>query len=146
MSYWRLYYHIVWGTKRREALLDADRLEPLERSIRATCHDLGALPHAAGIMPDHVHLAVSIPPKIAISDAIQRIKGESSYLLNHAEGRGETDWFAWQPEYGVISFGERSLKEVLAYVTNQRSHHANQTLWSPFEIVERERPTPRPPG
>src|SRR5688500_18442680 len=87
-------------------------------------------------MEDHVHVAVSIPPRTAISAFIKQLKGESSHLLNHAAGQDGQDWFHWQPQYGVLSFGERSLPKVIDYVQNQRAHHAADRLWPLFEIAE----------
>jgi putative transposase len=137
MSYWRLFYHVVWGTRRREPLIDDVRADVIERSIRATCHDLDVLVHAIGFMPDHVHLVLSVPPRHALSAVVKRLKGESTHLLNHSAGRNDVEWFTWQPEYGVLSLGERSLADVIAYVQNQRAKHAQDDLWPSFEIVER---------
>jgi REP element-mobilizing transposase RayT len=132
-----LFYHVVWGTRRREALIDDGRADVIERSIRATSHDLDAVVHAVGFMPDHVHVAVSVPPRHAIAAAVRQLKGESSHLVNHSAGANGTDCFAWQPEYGVVSFSERSLDHVVAYVRSQRERHACSNLWEIYEIVER---------
>jgi putative transposase len=136
VSYWRLYYHVVWGTREREGLIDDDRAEVIQRSMRAACHDAGTIVHAIGTMPDHVHLAVSIPPRVAIADFVKQLKGSASHLLNHAAGRPD-ETFAWQREYGVLSFGERSLPQIVAYVENQVAHHAADDLWPSFELTER---------
>jgi putative transposase len=45
--------------------------------------------------------------------------------------------FAWQAEYGVVSFGEASRSRIVAYVENQRQHHADQTLVQIYEQLER---------
>jgi len=82
-------------------------------------------------MPDHVHLAVSIPPTLAVTDAIARLKGSASHYVNQSmarEGR-----FAWQSEYGVLSFGQRNLADVVDYVNNQPARHAANRLWRPLE-------------
>jgi putative transposase len=136
VSYWRLFYHLVWATKGRAALIDDDRLVVIERSMRSTSMKKGAIFHAIGAMPDHIHVAVSIPPRIAISTFVQHLKGESSHLLNHGAKRDDLDWFHWQPQFGVVSFGERSIAEVIAYVRNQRAHHAADRLWPLLEITE----------
>jgi putative transposase len=137
MTYWRLYCHLVWGTKAREPLIDDERSAVIERSVRAACHEMGVILHAIGGMPDHTHLAVSIPPRLAIADFMRRIKGESSHLLNHSAGREGRPWFGWQAEYGAISFGEGSLPRIVTYVQNQPEHHAANTLWSSLELTDR---------
>jgi putative transposase len=142
VSFWRLFYHLVWTTKGRAPLIEDERLVVIERSIRSTSLEMGAVLHAIGSMPDHIHVAVSIPPRIAISSFVQQLKGESSHLLNHGAGLDGQGWFHWQPQYGAVSFGERSLAQVMAYVENQRAHHAADYLWPLFEIAELPRTAP----
>jgi putative transposase len=137
MPFWRLYYHLVWGTKNRYPLIDEAREETIRRSIRATCEEHRALVHGIGVMPDHVHLSVSIPPRISASDFIQFVKGSSSHLINQIEAGQSENAFAWQAEYGVLSFGERSLEDVVAYVEHQREHHAENTTRPNYEQLER---------
>ena len=133
MSHWRLFYHIVWATSDRAPLLDAAVTKTVERSMRATCHEQRAIVHAIGVMPDYVHVAVSIPPSIAIAAFVQRLKGSSSHLLNHAAHQPDGATFAWQAEYGVFSFGEKALPDVVACVENQPARHAANRLWPALE-------------
>ena len=141
MPRWRLFYHLVRATRNRAPMLDVDAARAVERSIRATCHEQRAIVHAVGIMPDHVHVALSIPPSIAISTFVGRLKGSASHLLNHADGARADQAFAWQAEYGIVSFGERHLPEVVAYVENQEARHAQHRLWESLESAE-DRPQP----
>ena len=136
MGYWRSFYHLIWGTKLREPLIDEDRERLLQQSIRASCEKQKAIVHAVGIMPDHVHLAASVPPTIAITDFVRLVKGSSSHLLNQRSKRSRFETFSWQAEFGMLTFGERSLKEVRDYIDNQRTHHAEGTLLPSFEQLE----------
>ena len=133
MSHWRLVYHILWATRGREPLLDAAMARTLGQSIRATGHEHRAVMHAVGIMPDHVHVVVSIPPSIAIATFVGRLKGSASHLLNNAHEHRVGDVFAWQAEYGVYSFGEKALPDVVAYIENQPARHAANRLWPDLE-------------
>ena len=83
-------------------------------------------------MPDHLHLAISIPPKAAAATVIGHMKGLSSRRINR-EASSSNDSFAWQPEYGLLTFGERSLPEVIAYVEDQREIHAKRLAKQSFE-------------
>jgi putative transposase len=89
-------------------------------------------------MPDHVHLAVSVPPSLSVSTFVSRIKGSSSHLIRHAEQGANPD-FSWQAEYGVLSFGDKQLPDVIRYIEDQPSRHANQREWEKFERWEPER-------
>ena len=137
MPYWESYYHLVWGTKNRHPLITPSRAELIRLSIAATCTERQALIHALGMMPDHIHLAVSIPPRFAVSDFVQWLKGASTRRINQHESGGPRDIFAWQAEYGMLTFGEKSLSVVVAYVENQERHHAEETLLARFEQLER---------
>ncbi len=131
MTYWKLYVHLVWATKDRMPALSDEFGRVFVDSVRGTCHELGIVLHAIAWMPDHVHLAISHPPKLALSETVHALKGRSSRNINLAAGGAGR--FSWQPEYGVLSFGERSLDRIVSYVANQPSHHANDTLWPIME-------------
>jgi putative transposase len=139
MPYWKFYYHLVWATKSREPLISDDRVELVRRSFAAIAVGCDTHVHAIGIMPDHVHPALSIPPRYAVSDIVKKMKGLSSRRIS-ASHTGNGDAFAWQPEYGALTFGERSLPEIIAYVTNQREIHAQRQIRPIFELVERPFP------
>jgi putative transposase len=140
MSYWRLYYHLVWGTRGRQSTIDGPRAAVLQRSFRATCREEGAIVHAIGIMPDHVHLAVSIPPRIPVAGFVRLLKGSSSHLVNRRGDKKDGIAFARQAEYGVVSFGERSRPDVVAYVENQKQRRADDPETDSLVITLRDVP------
>jgi len=43
--------------------------------------------------------------------------------------------FAWQREYGVFSLGGKQLDQAIAYVQNQKQHHAQETIIRPLELL-----------
>ncbi|GIW05018.1 MAG: hypothetical protein KatS3mg059_1638 [Thermomicrobiales bacterium] len=131
MPFCRLFYHLVWTTKNREPLLAGMSAEMVERCLRATCQKHHVAVHALFVMPDHVHLAVSVPPTLAIATLVS-LKGSSSHLLNYEPALKQTS-FAWQAEYGALTFGERQLPDVVAYIENQPLRHATQGLWTKLE-------------
>jgi putative transposase len=90
-------------------------------------------------MPDHVHVAVSIPPSIAVSTLVGRMKGSSSHLLNNRGPMTDGVAFAWQGEYGVLSFHEKDLAGVLDYVNNQPARHAAHRLSTAMESIGDEK-------
>jgi len=134
MPYWKLYYHFIWGTKNRQPLIDTILESELYRAIAAKAQDLGGFVHALGGIEDHVHLAVSVPPKIAPAKFIGDVKGNSSHFINHVI---QPDFeFYWQDEYGVLSFGERNLASVVRYIHDQKQHHKDGTLISAMERID----------
>jgi REP element-mobilizing transposase RayT len=133
MPYWRLFYHFVWGTKKGELFIEREWENSLHNVIVAKSAELEALVHAVGGIDNHIHLVVSVPPKTALSTFIGQVKGNSSHWVNHELHPGY--YFAWQAEYGVVSFGGKQLDMVVRYVHNQRKHHAEGTLIPMLEEV-----------
>ena len=139
MSYWRLFYHVTWSTKGREFLIEPNIEARLYNVMVAKATDLGAQVYAVGGVEDHVHMVVSVPPRIALADFVAQVKGSSSHFANHELGLAYR--FQWQGEYGVVSFGEKQLDYVIRYVRQQREHHAQGTAIPYLEHAAGERMT-----
>jgi REP element-mobilizing transposase RayT len=127
MPYWRLFYHIAWGTKNREPLIKDAFVHDLHNVIAAKASDLGAFVYAVGGIEDHAHLVASVPPRISLAEFVGQVKGNSSHWVNYWVNHqlSETSYFGWQSEYGIVSFGGKQLDFVVKYVKNQHQHHAD---------------------
>jgi putative transposase len=122
--YSEINLHITWHTKDSMPLL-TPMVEPLAyRAIRGKIMATpGVSMHEIGGTETHVHVSVSVPPTIVVSDFIGQIKGASSYEVNQQlKTRGNV--LQWQAGYGVISFGNGNLQWVTQYIQHQREHHA----------------------
>ncbi len=131
--YSEINLHLTWHTKSNAAVL-TDVVE--NRTHHYLKHRAlqtpGVIVHEINGTADHVHLAVSVPLTVVISDWIGELKGASSHYINHEICNRRV--LAWQDGYGVVSFGTRDLPWVTAYVRSQKEHHAaGQT----FERLER---------
>ena len=132
MHYWRLFYHMVWTTKRRTLLLTPEVESVIYGFLRSKATGLGATVFALNGVDDHVHMVAAIPPKIAVSRFIGQVKAVASTRFNKS-GLGSTPFF-WQAEYGVFSFDGKRLPNYIAYVERQKEHHAQGTT---IPILER---------
>jgi putative transposase len=123
-TFTQLFFHFVWATKGREPAI-TPALEPaLHGYIRAKCSELGVTVHAVNGMPDHIHLACSLPTTLSVAAFAERIKGASSRFANTQLDAGPTDApFRWQPGYGVLTFSKRDLAAVVGYIDGQKAHH-----------------------
>ncbi len=139
--YSEINLHITWHTKNSLPLLN-EKIEPLaHRALKKRLLDTdGVLVHEIGGTETHVHLCISIPPTVTISDLIGQLKGGSSHDVNQEVGRLEKV-LQWQAGYGVVSFGTRDLPWVKAYVRNQREHHANNHCFDRLERFTSDDPT-----
>ncbi len=131
MPYSKLFYHVIWATKNREPLIDDEREQIIRSSFERTCSEMNLPLFGCGIVSDHVHLALTIPPSMSIADVVARLKGASSRRVTlQPSPLGE---FKWQAEYGVISLTEKSLPNVLEYLKSQKQRHAEQRLINALE-------------
>ena len=125
MPYWRLFYHVVWATKNRLDLIDPAWEKDLYGYLWGKATAWECVPHAIGGMSDHIHVAISIPPKVAVATLIGKLKGSSSHHINERYANGS---FLWQAEYGVSNFSEKALASVVEYINNQKKHHLGNSL------------------
>jgi len=73
-----LKYHIVWITKYRKPVLGKETGARGRDLIRMICASLDAEIVKGNISRDHVHLLVSVPPTLAVSRLLRRMKGLTS--------------------------------------------------------------------
>jgi|GEM_PF-802511 len=137
MPYWQLYYHIVWATKNREPLLTADVEPKIYSLLRNKALGLGASVFALNGYLDHVHLVVSIPPKIAISKFVGQVKAVASVRFNQSGHLASP--FYWQEEYSIFSFDRKRLPYFVAYVEQQKEHHSKNRI---IPVLERDSADP----
>jgi putative transposase len=136
VAFWRLHFHLIWATHQRMPLISPDLESQICGVILNKAGELGVIIHAIGCVADHIHVAASIPPRLSVADCIKHFKGASSYHVNHQ--LGAPGGFAWQEGYGALTFGERSLPDVIAYVREQKEHHGRQSVRPLYERVASE--------
>lgn len=135
--YSEINLHIVWHTKNIAPVL-ADHIEArvqqhIEHRVLQT---ESCIFHGIGGTDDHMHLVVSVPPTLLISEWIGRLKGASAHHINNEIANRKL--LEWQTGYGVVIFGTRDLPWVLSYVRNQRQHHAGGATHQRLERIERD--------
>src|SRR3977135_1225132 len=84
-------YHIVWITKYRYQVLEGALRERIRTIIRQVCKELGVQIVSGVLSREHVHMFVEIPPHIAVSDFVRRVKGRDlrrRYWGRHFWARG----------------------------------------------------------
>ena len=136
MTYWRLHYHLIWGTHEREPSITVEREKMFYGVLYNKGKELELKIHAAGNIEDHIHVVVSIPPKLAVADCVRHFKGASAYAINHMAGSPAK--FKWQGGYGALTVGERSLNTVMEYAVRQKEHHRENKLIAVYERIEEE--------
>ena len=144
--YSEINLHLTWHTKDSLPLL-TPQVEPLvhhyvkQKIINAP----GACVHEIGGTETHMHVVVTIPPTVLISEFAGQLKGSSSHEVNEQLGlRGKV--LEWQAGYGAISFGTGDLEWVKGYVRDQREHHATGRIFDRLERITAFEPAGKAAG
>lgn len=135
-TYTQLYYHFIWATRERQPLITSAMEPQLFRYIRHKCESLRVFVHAVNGMPDHLHIACTLPTTLAIADFLETIKGSSSHLINHLSD-ADLELY-WQGGYGALTFAKHDLPQVVRYIDNQRHHHREGSLSPQMERITEE--------
>ena len=125
-----LHFHLIFSTKGRLPLLVGDLPDRLYAYIGGILRsEKGALV-AAGGMPDHVHLLVSLSREASIADTVRQINGSSSKWIHDSI----PDWrgFAWQAGYAAFAVSYSHIEIVKEYIATQADHHRTVTFQEEF--------------
>ena len=125
-TYTQIYIHIVFTVQGRHNLLPKKHLEELYKYITGILQRREQKLLAIGGMPEHVHVFVSLNPKVALSDLIRDMKAGSSGFIN------EQNWVSgrlrWQEGYGAFSYKRSQVDQVCQYILNQEQHHRGRSF------------------
>jgi len=115
-------YHIVWITKYRKPVLRADIAVRLRNLIREICKSNDVEIIKGHVSKDHVHIFVSVPPHISVSQLVKLVKGKTSRkLMMEYKGISRTFWgrHMWARGYFVASSGNVTDEVIIKYIEQQ---------------------------
>src|SRR5437867_4660447 len=128
-SRWDCKYHIVFVPKRRRRQLYGQ----IRRQLGAIFHALARQKECqiieGHVMPDHVHMCLTIPPKYAVAQIIGFLKGKSAIAIARQFGgkaRNFTGEHFWARGYAVSTVGFE-LAQVQAYIRAQEDEDPDGT-------------------
>ncbi|ACT33614.1 IS200/IS605 family transposase [Clostridium botulinum C] len=119
---WNCKYHIVFAPKFRRREIYGDRKIEIGKILRQLCEWKGVEIIEANACVDHIHMLVSIPPKMSISSFVGFLKGKSSLMIfekfaNLRYRYGNRHF--WCRGYYVDTVG-RNKKAITEYIKNQQ--------------------------
>jgi REP element-mobilizing transposase RayT len=129
-SFGSLHFHLVFSTKYRQPLIDAELQPRLYEYMGGILRAEKSVLLSAGGMPDHVHLLVSLSRELSIAEAVRLVKANSSKWI-HATFP-ERQQFCWQAGYGAFSVSFSNLPDVRNYIARQAEHHRVRTFQDEF--------------
>ena len=118
---WLCKYHIVFTPKYRRKAIYGQYKESIGKILRQLCNYKGVEIIEGHLMPDHVHMLVSIPPKYSVSEIMGYLKGKSSLMIfdRHANLKYKYgNRHFWCRGYFVDTVGKNE-KKIAEYVRNQ---------------------------
>ena len=119
----QLHVHVVWSTKYRYNVLYGDIQVRCRDLIRQCCDSLDVRILKGVVSKDHVHLHLSYPPKLSVSDMIKRIKGRSARLLLDEFSELKKRYWGqhlWGIGYGAWSTGNITDEMIEQYLDHHK--------------------------
>ena len=121
-SVYDLKIHLVWITKYRKPVLFGNVALRLRDLIREICKAMDAEIVRGHVSKDHVHLFVSIPPYVSVSELVKRVKGKTSRkLLSENRQLAKKFWgcHLWARGYFAASSGNVTDEVIMQYIEMQ---------------------------
>ena len=118
---WNCKYHIVFAPKYRRKVFYGEKRTEIRKILRQLCQWKGVEIVEGEVCPDHIHLLVSIPPKISVSSFMGYLKGKSSLMIFQKYGNMKFAYRNrqfWCRGYYVDTAGKNT-KAIQAYIQNQ---------------------------
>ena len=119
-----LHVHLVFVTKYRRCVFTRSAIDDLREIFEKVCEDFEANLVEIDGEEDHVHLLVNYPPKVAVSQLVNSLKGVSSRLLRQRQPDiAQRYWrgVLWSPSYFAAACGGAPLSIIRQYIENQRT-------------------------
>ncbi len=135
---WNCKYHIVFAPKYRRQVIYGKLKREIGKIIRELCERKGVEIVQAEACPDHIHMLVSIPPKLSVSEFMGYLKGKSSLMIfdkfaNMKYRYGNRQF--WCRGYYVDTVG-RNRKVIEEYIRNQLVEDKNYEQLTMKELID----------
>ena len=132
---WNCKYHIVFAPKYRRKVFYADKRLEIREILRKLCEWKGVEIIEGEVCPDHIHMLVSIPPKMSVSGFMGYLKGKSSVIIFQKWGNMKFAYRNrefWCKGYYVDTAGKNT-KAIKEYISNQLKHDQQSDQLSLFD-------------
>ena len=134
-TYTSLLTHVTFSTKRRQPFITPDVEVRLLPYLGGIARQLGGTLLVSNSVADHVHLLMVLPPTLAISEAVGKLKGSSSKWIHDTFPEHRS--FAWQRGFGAFSVSRSNVPGVARYIEEQKEHHRKVTFQEELVLLLR---------
>ena len=135
---WNCKYHIVFAPKYRRKVFYGEKRLEIGAILRSLCEwkEVGII--EAEVCPDHVHMLLSIPPKLSVSGFMGYLKGKSSILIYQKYANMKFKYRNrefWCRGYYVDTVGKNK-KAIAEYISNQLQEDKEMEQMTIYKIVD----------
>ena len=118
---WKCQYHIVFIPKYRKKKLFGQLRLDVREILSTLCQYKGVEIIEGAVCADHVHMCVSIPPKISVSSFMGYLKGKSTLMIydRHPEQQSKWNKAFWARGYYVTTVGNVTEDAIKKYIRDQ---------------------------
>jgi len=135
---WECKYHIVFAPKYRRKVIYGQIKADIGKILRELCSHKAVEIHEAYMCADHVHMLLSIPPKMSVSSFMGYLKGKSTLMIfeRHANLKYKYgNRVFWCKGYYVSTVG-RNKQAIAAYIKNQEKEDMMKDQMTLKEYVD----------
>ncbi len=131
---WKCQYHIVFIPKYRKKILYGRLKEDVKEILSTLCRYRGIEIINGAVCSDHVHLSVSIPPKMSISSFMGYLKGKSTLMIYDKYPNLQSKWDKafWARGYYVATIGNVTESAIKKYIEEQSEESKAEEMRSRF--------------
>lgn len=118
---WKCQYHIVFIPKYRRKVIYGRLKKDIREILRKLCEYKKVEIIEGAVCSDHIHLCVSIPPKLSVSEFLGYLKGKSALMIfdKHPELGSKWDRTFWARGYYVSTVGNITEESIKKYISEQ---------------------------
>jgi REP element-mobilizing transposase RayT len=121
IEYNNIYIHFVFTTFNRTKIILEKNRDRIEKYITGIVNNKGCHLYRIYANPEHVHLLVSLDPKIDPESLVTVVGDSSERFIN--ENKLCSGYFNWQQSCSAFSVSKREVDKVCKYIMNQKEHH-----------------------
>lgn len=135
-TYSQCYFHLVFAVKNRNALIQKQWKNELEKYITGIVQNHHHKLLAINSMPDHIHIFIGYNLNQMIPDLVEEIKTSSNaWIKNNKLSKFK---FEWQRGYGAFTYSHSQIGSVVKYIVNQEHHHKQKSFKGEYlEILKK---------